>query len=78
MRPLLAGAFFSLTLWSAPSSADDDATGRVRGIDAAVGDAVALRLGDGKWTQLGSDVAVLRNSRITQIVPSARVASPAR
>jgi hypothetical protein len=48
-----------------------------RGIDADVGDRVSLHLGDGKWTQLAADVAVLRNSRITQILPSSRLASPA-
>jgi hypothetical protein len=119
MRPLLACAFLSLTLWAAPASAHDDATGRVRGIyyeaargvlidasmlrkasaarwadveldagqrvlvqlprgiDAGVGDLVSLHLGDGKWTQLAADVAVLRNSRITQVLPSSKVASPA-
>src|SRR5688572_31540029 len=47
-----------------------------RGIDAGVGDLVSLHLGDGKWTQLAADVAVLRNSRITQVLPSPRLASP--
>ena len=48
-----------------------------RGMDAGVGDLVSLHLGDGKWTQLAADVTVLRNSRITQILPSSRLASPA-
>jgi hypothetical protein len=47
-----------------------------RGIDAGVGDLVALHLGDGKRTALAADVAVLRESRITQVLPSSRLASP--
>jgi hypothetical protein len=48
-----------------------------RGIDAEVGDRVSLHLGDGKWTQLAAEVSVLRNSRITQVLPGSRLASPA-
>ena len=48
-----------------------------RGIDAGVGDLVSLHLGDAKWTQLAAEVAVLRNSRITQVLPSSQLASPA-
>lgn len=69
---------------SAPRWADVELDGGRRvlvqlpsGVDASVGDLVSLHLGDGKWTQLAADLAVLRNSRVTQVLPSSRLASPA-
>ena len=46
-------------------------------LDSSVGDLVSLHIGEDKRTQHAGEPAVLRNSRITRILPATRIASPA-